>query len=152
MNPIIAKAGADPRRGRRLPSWKRGDRVDAQRQFAPIGKRLVGANIFRGANVVNAGHSGAARFIHCGMNHTKELFFRRRRNDAINQVHRSILEEAGGIAVSIANDGAPRRIFGLSRDARQTQCESIGHGHVSVIAAQENRSVRSQRVKPIVRR
>src|SRR5207248_2370936 len=103
MYPIIAKARADSRSGRSLPLRQRSDAVDAQRQFAARRENLVAPDVFGRADVMNAGHAEAARFVHRGMNHAEKLLFTWRRNDAIDKIHRRVFEKACGIAVFVAN-------------------------------------------------
>ena len=72
-------------------------------------------------------------------------------NDAVHGVHGGIFEDAGGIAVRIADDGAAGRLGGGAGDAGELEGERVGEAHVAVEAVDEDGVVAGTLVDQLAR-
>src|SRR2546430_8718180 len=76
---------------------------------------------------------------------------RQRRDNLVYIFHRRIFERPGGIALGIADDGPAWRIWSFGAHARHAQRQGIGERHVAVVAVDEHRGIRRDRVDEFFR-
>ncbi len=69
------------------------------------------------------------------------------RHDGVDQIHRLIAQDAGGLAVRIAVDDAGLRVGRCRRDAGHPQSQRIGASQVQVAAPEHDRVVGRGRVE-----
>ena len=84
-----------------------------------------------------------------GLECRENLLLGRLRQDREDEVHGVVFEDAGGLALRVADDLAPFGCRGLPVDAGELEREGVGQRHVTVEAGDEDRVVGAHAVDPL---